>query len=265
MDQTQISTFLRVTIANSEPVDLLDLARCLGALGNEYLRNAQRQGIAVRGEDVKLLVKEVRNGSIEIDLVQFALAASAVTAASNFNAICDFARNLKAGMEWLIEKKGDKPESMTSRASLKNYHDILEPVAKDKNGCLTIAPIQVNGPVQNLSLNVITVHANAGQNASDRELADMKEPTTAIREKVILHWYQTRNDPATKTGDMAIVECVTEDPVKTLFLGESTKAQMLSMEQNIFRKAFIVDLRVDTLRGKPKLYVIHAIHDAIDL
>lgn len=254
------SCLLRVRIANSEPVELVDLARCLGALGNEYIRNAQRQGCSVRDEDVKLLVKEVRSGSIEIDLVQIGFAVGMATV-TNFNAVCDFAANLKTGMAWLIEKKGKKPEALASRASLKNYHDILEPVAKDHDGVLTIAPMEINAPVENLTLNLITIHANAGQNGVERELEAMKLPATNMHEKVLLRWYQARNDASAKTGDMAIVESVNEDPVKTIFLSESTKARMLAIEENLFRRAFVVDIKVETLREKPRLYVIQTIHD----
>jgi hypothetical protein len=138
-------------------------------------------------------------------------------------------------------------------------------VAKDRNGCLIIAPVEIKGDGNNVSVNVTTVYANAGQNAADGVIDQMREPCTAMHEKVLLRWFQTRNDPAAKTGDMAIVENVCEEPVKTLFLSESTKVRMLGMEENIYRKAFVVDLKVETLRGRPRLYVIHTIHDTVEL
>lgn len=36
------------------------------------------------------------------------------------------------------------------------------------------------------------------------EINLMKEPISGIKEKVLLHWYQARNDPKSKAGDKAI-------------------------------------------------------------
>ena len=57
----------------------------------------------------------------------------------------------------------------------------------------------------------------------------------------------------------------THRAVKTIFLGPHLKDRMLRMEENFFRRAFLVDVHVDTIKGRPALYKIAAIHDTVEI
>jgi hypothetical protein len=188
-----------------------------------------------------------------------------VAAAGGVNTIAEFVGNLKICLEWLLHRVSTKPDCLGSDRRLANLKDILEPIAKDRNGRMTIVPITINGPVNNLSITINTLESEAAQNAIGREREALEAPVARHHEKVLLRWYQTRNDPGSTTGDKSIVESLADWPVKTIFLAESVKVRMLEMEENFFRRAFVVDLIVETIKGKPGLYKIVAIHDTVEL
>lgn len=262
-----MESLLRICIKNSQPVELLDLTRALTALSDEYRRHIDDLGLSpVEEGQVKLFIKEIRSGSIEIDLLDMIpyAAPALVALGDNFNTVVDFARNLRACLDWFLRKEGDRPQATQERQRMKNMYSILEPVAKDRGSQMVVAPV-INGKVGNLTINVLSLDSNAAQNEITRETELLREPVKGFHEKVLLRWYQTRNDTSTATGDKAIIEALAERPVKTVFLGESGKARMLNMEENFFRRAFLVDVQVDTICGKPALYKITAVHDTVDL
>ena len=80
--------------------------------------------------------------------------------------------------------------------------------------------------------------------------------------KLFSIWYQTRNDQDCKTGDLGIIESIKSTPVKTIFNSEDIKTStVLNLEENPFHYAYIVDVIVDTINGKPVIYKIVKFHE----
>jgi hypothetical protein len=258
---------LHFKIQNSQPIELLDLTKSLSAMADEYRRHLDDLGLDSSEQPVKLLIKEVRAGSIEIDLVDVAAMAypSLVAMGGDINTIVEFGKHIKACLDYLLKKTPQKPSSFKEARRLQNLSDILEPIAKDPNATMTIRPMVININGANSNVVVQTMESNAAQNEIGREISQIKKPVKGFEEKVLLRWYQTRNDAKSKIGDKGIVESITGRPVKTIFSGDSLKNQMLQMDDNFYRRAFLVDIQIDTINGRPALYKIIAIHDTIDI
>lgn len=262
------ASVLRVHIEVSKPVELLDLTLALRALGNEYARFAVRQGVPRRDDQVKLFVQEVRKGSIEFDLVDLVTAGVVVAPVvmEHFNLLADFSANLKNILAWACGSRTKEPPEASDLQTLTHIEAILAPLVKDRGSSMTLGPVVNNAPVENQTIIVNHIAATQGSEyAADRK-REIEEPAKKIHEKVLLRWYQTRNDPGSTVGDSAIVETIQNKHVKTVFMAESVKARMLAIESNIYHRGFLVDLRVESVKGRPKLYVIMAIHDeTVDL
>jgi hypothetical protein len=86
-----------------------------------------------------------------------------------------------------------------------------------------------------------------------------------LHENVIMRLYQTRNDSESKSGNKAIIERISDKPVKLVFEESSMKKLVLEDSDNIFSYAYLVDVDVQTVEGVPRLYKVINIHDKLDL
>ena len=138
----------------------------------------------------------------------------------------------------------------------------VEITAKDSGAQIIFAPT-INGKAE-FNFDLSSLDSNAAQNKAAKEIQALRESQMGLHQKVLLYWYQTRNDTVSAAGDRAIIESISSSPLKTVFVAEPLKASMLAMDENIFKKAFLVDVLVETIGGVPKLYKIQAVHEAVD-
>jgi len=108
-------------------------------------------------------------------------------------------------------------------------------------------------------LNLGSIEANALQNTFRKKIETLQEPVTGLKEDVLLYWYQARNDPKSQAGDRAIIESISKGPVRAL-VDEDTKFEMLSGTENPFQLAYLVDVEVETINGKPSIYKVSKLH-----
>lgn len=249
-------TKLTIEIKNRQPVELLDLTNSFMSLADEYRRFVQTQEVVTYADDVRLYIKEIRSGSIITDLV--ALSAAGLPFAEHTVTILDFSKYMYKAYAFLTGKSQDRPP--LSKPNLVNMMRIVDPIARDSASQMNVSTV-VNGNV-NLTINIGSIEANAAQNAASRELKAMKEPSSGFHDQVVLYWYQARNDLSATTGDRAIIESINAGAIKTIFGLPELKAKML---RDPFSHAYLVDVYVETVGGKPVLYKISAIHDNIEL
>lgn len=247
---------LTIEIKNKRPIELGDFTSSLLSLANEFKRKLELENPEIAVADVRLYIKEVRSGSIVADLV--ALAPQALQLVSYSNAVVSFYKHIKGAYDYLSGASENKPD--LDRASYENLARIVEPIAKDSGSQLNIGAL--HGPLY--YFNVGSQEANAIQNRVRKEIEALAEPSKGLREKVLLYWYQARGDAKSKTGDKAIIESISVAPVKTICVTDAIKLQMILDEENPFKEAYIVDVMVETIRGKPSLYKILSLHDKFE-
>jgi hypothetical protein len=73
-----------------------------------------------------------------------------------------------------------------------------------------------------------------------------------------------RDDPASAVGDRGIIESIHSFPVKVRFQGEEIKNRVLHAVENPFLYAYLVDVSVETIEGRPILYNVTAVHESIE-
>lgn len=252
-------TRLRIEIKNKEPIELIDLTNSFLGLASEYKQYIEKEYPLLKDEDVKLYVKEIKTGSIITDVVSIAPYLLPFT--EHINSIKEFSKYLKIVYDYLLGKTTEK--TSLTKTSYENFAKIIEPVAKDKAGQMNFSNFTNNG-VMNVVLNLNSIEANAAQNMIEKEVNKLKEPVMGLKEKVVLHWYQARNDPKSKVGDRAIIESIQMESVKTIFNNDDVKAKMILGSENPFTSAYIVDVIIDTIDNKPALYRILTVHERIE-
>ncbi len=242
---------LSVLLNNTQPVELLDLTESLLSLGAEYKRFVFRRSDLYAPSDVKLYIKEMRTGSIWTELVSSSVPFVAPLF-ENRESIIEFGQFLKSVYDYYKGAKTEKPQ--LDKASYNNLSNFLQPVAKDNGAQLNVSNT-VNGQ-QIVNINITSLEANGIQNLLRRDILQLQEPVAKLHEKVVLYWYQAKNDLQSSTGDRGVIESLAPQPVKVIFSPEELKANMLYNEKNIFKLAYIVDVMVETVENKPVLYKV---------
>lgn len=241
---------------NTRPVDLLDLSRSFEAFANEYKRSLGEYDDAYLESEVSLHITSMRSGSIIAELA--ALAPYALPIVENANTVIDFCLNLKSAFDWLQGKSG-RPKEVASD-QLENYASIVNPVVKDAGSQLNIlggisaeSLTIINAPV---SITLDHRAASFAHETARKEIALLSKRKAGIHEKVVLRWYQARNDPKSKSGDRGIIESIQRQSVRVVFVNAGVKAKMLSGIRNPFKQAYLVDVAVETVQDKPVLFRI---------
>ena len=248
---------LQVRIQNESPIAVEDLAASLHALGDEYrewLSDSAERSVT---DDVQLYVRELRSGSIIADLV--ALTPLALPFLENANSIIDFANHLWNGFDFLLGRLRSAPD--LPQHSYQNLCTIVEPVAKDGASQLNVSTI-INGDVHN-HFHLNSIEANAAQNTARRRIKEVKTPVTGFHDRVVMSLHQARNDAKSSAGDRAIIESLHGRPIKLIFATEALKRRLLSSSENPFQSAYVIDVQVETVDGRPALYKVLDIHDTI--
>ncbi|WP_225783369.1 hypothetical protein [Xenophilus sp. Marseille-Q4582] len=252
MDPQEITPELQVEIKNVRPIELLDLTNSLSALTVEFGEYIAKHHPEVDAADVKLYVHEVRAGSVIATLA--ALSPTLMQGLSYAVTVGDFAEHLRNGFDWLLGRTEKAGEPSTAS----NLSQIVEPIAKDAGSQLNIGSLTAsNGGVININFS----DANTVQNTARRFIDSQRQASSGIQEKVLMHWFQARADSSSKVGDRAIIETISKKPVKTVCATDSLKARMVLSEVNPFQEAFVVDVVVETVNGKPAMYKIIGLHD----
>jgi hypothetical protein len=249
---------LTVRICNQKPIELVDFTECLLGVGQQYIRFLAKNPEIAESKDIRLYVKEVRPGSTIADLIP--LAPYALPIIENANSILGFAGYMLAFGKFLLGKD-EKPQNI-EKTDYDQFNKIVNPIAKDSSSQFNLTAV-INGDVKlNQTFNIGHVEANAIQNGIARQLQMLKAPVERLQKKVLLYWYQARNDPKSKFGDMSIIESISQIPVKTIFAFDALKYEMMFGDKsNPFHYAYIVDVMVDTIQGKAAAYKIIEFHE----
>lgn len=249
---------LFVTLDNKAPVELEDFSNSFYALSDEYKRFLSKNHPGAESDDTKLFISQVKTGSIIAELQT--AAGGMLPLLEHAKTIVEFGSYLKMAYEYLLGRSSEKPEF--DKKSYQNFSQILEPVAKDNASQIIFQPTINGNPTFNFNLN--SVEANAAQNRAAKHIESLKERIVGRHNKVVLYWYQARNEPTGHAGDRAIIESISPLHVKCTFFNEALKQNMLLGADNPFNFAYELDVDVETVNDKPALYKIVAYYQRFE-
>jgi len=246
---------LEVTIKNKKPVVLTDLTASLHAIGEQYHAFVLNDAPADQQISTRLLVKDVRSGSIIFDLVANALPiVPMLWDGGSLAEWCKVAKEMLAA--WVDTKK--KPPRAISKTDLNQWDSILEPIAKDQGSQMNITARNGNVTVNQIIIN--HTDANVAQNTIHRQLEELDEPIDATYRKKAMTWYQAKFDNTSKTGNKVKIESVTHKPLKVVFDNDKIKEEMFSQGSEFGvpwqKLAYIVDVTIETINEVPRVAVI---------
>jgi hypothetical protein len=253
---------LIVCLANTKPVELVDLGQSFEALGELYTEFVHSKGYEPMAGNARLYLVDVRSGSIVASLKGLLDQASFLV--DHLDVLAGFLANVNDLIKFFTVQETSKGADLTiTRTEALRLSKVLEPVAKD-GGAQIVFEIKGNtAPVTVNNIVVTSERANAIQNNVRRFLGPTV-PENGNFEKEVLYLQQMRGDSKTSVGDRGVIEKFSMKPVKLYFMTPEVKDAILDQPENPFKMSYVVDGEVSTAKGEPALYKVTKVHDAIE-
>jgi len=252
---------LQICIENTEPIELLDLTSSLISLNNQYVSYVKKNTVDNVSSNAKLYIKEIRNGSTILELVELAVITM-IPYAENVNTIVGFARYCKMVFDYLIGGVGSKPE--LSISDYRDFSNIVNPVVADRGAIMNIGTV-VNGDLS-VSFMADNIKSNALQNYAKREIETMRATELAgVHLDVLMTWDQASGNIKNNTKNKGVIDGIYPDlALKILFDDERMKKKILHGDENPLITVYRVDVKVETSQGKPVAYRVIKLHETFE-
>lgn len=256
---------ITITINNKQPLELVDFTASFNAIARQYQKFAVGFDDVHSRREAKLFITDLRRGSIIADLVPYAqeiggALKSVAPYTDDAKKVLGFAKYLKFGMDALLHSK--KASAETSAKDLKDFSQILEPIAKDPGATFIF---QATGDAtQNITFNIESKDANIIQNQATKQIEALKEPEQKRFNKRLMYWYAATRGKPSKTSDKAIIETVSPKPMPVFIEDPEIKQKMMDGKDNPFLIGFMVDVELLIVRGEVRGYSILHLHGALE-
>lgn len=258
-------TALLIHLKHSKPVEINEFTASLNAVGDLYCSFVRENGGCDEQAQAKLYVEKITEGSIMVYLSEL-VSANLIPFVENANTIIDFATFLKTVFEYYIHGIGNKPEITIQEC--RDFGNMLSVVAGDNKGEMEIGAV-VKGSNNNILVGCTLNYTdgNAGQNTFKKEEERLRSvaPQSKIYLRQLMVVDQMRRDMTKDSGNKAMVDGISKKKLPVLFQTDELKKEILNSDCNPVKKAFFVDVEVQTANGKMVAYKVIALHDIIDI
>lgn len=264
------SVVITLVIENSRPIEVRAFVHALTSLAAEYRESLERKGLDGEAE---LYIKEVRSGSIIVDLVPLVVTAfpTIVAHAAQADQAIDFAMKWGARLKGLAE--GIVPEG-ASKADLRTFHNAVEHIARDPDASSTleVATFEDGKRKVRVSMKFSSAEARAIEKTIEGEFRRIDAGASSVRTRVLM--YFTRSDVGDakldkRSGERVVIPEVTDRDLPIMYASDlaeqRVKYEIREGSENIYKKGFSVDVDVQMRDGRPIVYRILSVHDVFNL
>ena len=121
---------LELEIKNTQPLVLTDLTLSLLAFSHQYSKYVERTTNEPSSQARQLVIKEVRSGSVIVDLVGYACNAVPLIWSGGCTVI-EWYKQAQAVLEWLLDRR-EKPPISLNKTDLSQWATFSPPSRKTK-------------------------------------------------------------------------------------------------------------------------------------
>jgi hypothetical protein len=259
-------------IERERPIALERLTYGMMALGAEYERFFRRVHPKSEPQEADLLVQRITEKCIWIELI--GAAAPILQGMDNILIFKEF-------VNWIgtrigsLSVSGGRLEDANAK-ELDSLARLAGTIVADKNGEAEMLAIEytsetkdkkVVAKISYKSKDAETIIFNAR-----RQIKEITGKDANLHNKVLMRFFQTNIGDAKAdkpTGEKVIIESITEAPRRVVYAseiaGQKIKSVWADKGQNPYELGFIVDVNVEEVNGKPRLYRITDVYDIFRL
>lgn len=261
------SAYLKINLDLNEPVEASDFAALFAGFSDDFEDYLRGNHPDLAGES-KIYVRKVKDGSIIADL--FADAKHTIAVLDSGLIILAFAALFNKRVRDFIQGK----RSGDNKVKLTNVMRSLRALANDPNGRMTLTGFRWKDSwwAQEFEAVLTANDARDAIKTIEGEIVDLQAIGHSDRKRVLMAF--TRSDVGEakvgkNTGERVVIEELHKKPLALTYASELAeeriKHEIREADENVFKKGFMVDVNVKTVRGKPAAYAVVEVHDVFDL
>lgn len=261
-----------LNIQTKRPIELDDFVSAFSSIASQYDKFVRSQYPELSG-DAKIYVREVRAGSIEADLIPWAMQglSAVVNVIEQIQIVEKFVQTYGAVLGKYLN--GSK-ETDATRTDLKDFMGAVSAIANDPNGRSTLQAVAYEDGKKKIKAALVfdTSQAREAQRQIEDQKLLLESATSADHQRVLMTFKQSNvKDIAMgkRTGERVAIEDISSRDLPLIYASELAeqriKHEVREADENVYKKGFIVDVNVQLVGGRPAGYRVTNLHQVIDL
>lgn len=267
------NTHLILRIETTTPIELNDFVAAFVGFGNQFERFHDGEYPTEQG-NARFYVREVRAGSIIAELVPYVgftapvLIGGVLAGVKHANDLAKFVETYGDKIRSYFKKGGREPKA--SKGELGDWLRTVEAVAHDADGSLSLA-VYENGE-QRAAFVFDTKQAREAERNLLEHKMELDKTTDADHTRVMMVFTRTNVAHAKtgkRSGELVQIDKIHPRPLPIVYAStlaeERIRHEIADADENVYKKAFDVDVNVEMRSDRPIAYRLVALHDVIDL
>jgi len=261
-----------LNIQTKNPIELGDFVSAFTSIASQYEKFVRSNYPDMSGE-ANIFVREVRAGSIEADLIPWALQglSAVVNVIEQIQIVDKFVRTYGGRLSTYI---GGSKEAEATRSDLKDFMGAVSAIANDPNGRATLQAVAFEDGKRKIKAAITfnTLEARQAQLQIDDQRLMLESSASADHQRVLMLFKQSNvKDTAMgkRTGERVTIEGISSRDLPLIYASDLAeqriKHEVREADDNVYKKGFIVDVNVQLIGGKPVGYRVTNLHQVIDL
>jgi hypothetical protein len=261
-----------LNIQTKDPIELSDFVSAFTSIASQYEKFIRSNYPDLSG-DANIFVREVRAGSIEADLIPWALQglSSVINVIEQIQIIDKFVRTYGGRLTTYI---GGSKEPDATRSDLKDLMGAVSAIANDPNGRATLEAVVFEDGKKKIkaAISFNTKQARQAQVQIEDQRLMLEASASADHKRVLMVFKQSNVKDATmgkRTGERVVIEEISPRELPLIYASDLAeqriKHEVREADDNVYKKGFVVDVNVQIVGGKPAAYRVTNIHQVIDL
>lgn len=247
-----------LNIQTKRPIELDDFVSAFSSISSQYEKFVRAQYPELSG-DAKIFVREVRAGSIEADLIPWAMQglSAVVNVIEQIQIVEKFVKTYGAVLGKYLH--GSK-EADATRTDLKDFMGSVSAIANDPNGRSTLQAVAYEDGKKKIRAVLVfdTVQAREAQKQIEDQKLLLESATSADHQRVLMTFKQSNVKDSVmgkRTGERVAIEDISPRDLPLIYASELAeqriKHEVREADENVYKKAFIVDVNVQLVGGRP--------------
>ena len=261
-----------LNLKTKNPIELTDFVSAFTSISNQYEKFI-RAHYPDMSSDANFFVREVRAGSIEAELIPWALQglSAVVNVIEQVEIVVKFVQNYGGALSPYLG--GSKSPEVT-RSDLKDFMGAVSAIANDPNGHATLRAVAFEDGKKKIkaAISFDTSEARQAQRQIEDQQVMIEANESADHQRVLMVFTQSNIKDATmgkRTGERVKVEEISPRDLPLIYASDLAeqriKHEVREADDNVYKKGFVVDVNVQLVNGKPAAYRITNVHQVIDL